>query len=225
MYVIHVYSALTLCACITKDIRSHCRWLWTIVWLLGIEFRISERGWAISPALRCIFLHSFLCSCHTAWLILFILWYSGLNPGFCRAKHMCSTTELLSQAFFFVVFWDSFSVWLLEPFLELTLDQPGLELRNLPGSAFQVPRLKATSASSHSSFYLQHSLVYLYYSLQTWFTVWMIFHLTHPPHLHMGSCILCWEEPSLLCSCRLSSYGGLWWGGLFSEMESQHIRY
>lgn len=220
MYVIHVYSALTLCACITKDIRSHCRWLWTIVWLLGIEFRISERGWAISPALRCIFLHSFLCSCHTAWLILFILWYSGLNPGFCRAKHMCSTTELLSQAFF---------CCFLRQFLCVTLGTfPRTHSRPAwpwTQKSFWLCLSSAPSASSHSSFYLQHSLVYLYYSLQTWFTVWMIFHLNHPPHLHMGSCILCWEEPSLLCSCRLSSYGGLWWGGLFSEMESQHIKY
>jgi hypothetical protein len=39
-----------------EGIRSHCRWLWAIMWLLEIELRTSERAisalnlWAISPA-------------------------------------------------------------------------------------------------------------------------------------------------------------------------------
>jgi hypothetical protein len=40
-----------------EGIRSHFRWLWATMWLLGIELRTSGRAvgalnhWAISPAL------------------------------------------------------------------------------------------------------------------------------------------------------------------------------
>jgi len=44
-----------------EGIRSHYRWLWATMWLLGFELRTSERAvsalnhWAISPALLYIF--------------------------------------------------------------------------------------------------------------------------------------------------------------------------
>jgi hypothetical protein len=48
------------CSCLQthnrRGIRSHCRWLWATMWLLGIELRTSGRAvsalnhWAISPA-------------------------------------------------------------------------------------------------------------------------------------------------------------------------------
>jgi hypothetical protein len=49
-----------------EGIRSHYRWLWATMWLLGIELRTSGRAvsalnhWAISPALAlCIFVRFF----------------------------------------------------------------------------------------------------------------------------------------------------------------------
>jgi hypothetical protein len=53
-----------------EGIRSHYRWLWATMWLLGIELRMSGRAvsafnlWAISPAPVVVFVfHSFVCVC------------------------------------------------------------------------------------------------------------------------------------------------------------------
>ena len=56
-----------------EGIRSHYRWLWTTMWLLGFELRISGRAvsalkcWAISPApcyrllMECLFSSKDMC--------------------------------------------------------------------------------------------------------------------------------------------------------------------
>lgn len=66
IYVIHIYRALPGYACITTDIRSHCSWLWTIMWLLRIEFRISE------PSLQPRDAYSLVASCVHA-TVLFVV--------------------------------------------------------------------------------------------------------------------------------------------------------
>jgi hypothetical protein len=44
-----------------EGIRSHYRWLWATMWLIGVELRTSGRAvialnhWAISPTLRLVF--------------------------------------------------------------------------------------------------------------------------------------------------------------------------
>ena len=52
-----------------ESIRSHCRWLWANMWLLGIELRTSRRAvcalnhWAISPALGLLLKIICVCIC------------------------------------------------------------------------------------------------------------------------------------------------------------------
>ena len=56
-YIYFIYvSTLSLSSDTEKSSRSHYRWLWATMWLLGIELRTSGRAvsalncWAISPA-------------------------------------------------------------------------------------------------------------------------------------------------------------------------------
>ena len=56
IYFMHM-NVLSLCSVTPEEgIRSHYRWLWATMWLLGIELRTSGRAvsalnhWAISPA-------------------------------------------------------------------------------------------------------------------------------------------------------------------------------
>lgn len=126
----------------------------------------------IEPSCGCLELSLGSGSCHTAlWLIFFILWCSGLNPAFCRAKYMCSTTELLSQAFFCFVLCDGVSL-ALGAFLKT--HKADLELPEICLALPQVLGLKAASTNS-----LVHFICSILF-LQTWFTVRVIFHLSHP---------------------------------------------
>ena len=57
LFIMHKYT-VDVFGHTRRGVRSHYRWLWATMWLLGIEFRISRiavsalNQWAISPALR-----------------------------------------------------------------------------------------------------------------------------------------------------------------------------
>ena len=61
IYYLYEYTAAVFRHTLEKCIRSHYRWLWATMWLLGIELRTSGRAvsalnrWAISPALLSTF--------------------------------------------------------------------------------------------------------------------------------------------------------------------------
>ena len=62
IYLLLYISTLYLFSDIPEEgIRSHYRWLWATMWLLGIELRTSGRAvsalnhWAISPAHSCYY--------------------------------------------------------------------------------------------------------------------------------------------------------------------------
>ena len=65
-----------------EGIRSHCRWLWVTMWLLGIELRAAGRAiialyqWAISPAPHFWFLKT-----SSVWFSLPSLGYLTLVLG------------------------------------------------------------------------------------------------------------------------------------------------
>ena len=85
-----------------EDIRSHYRWLWDTVWLLGIELRIYWRAvsalnhWAISPAPtpfrfwlpHWLYLCTFPPHCGCLLSLLFVdIFYWGLSQvGICQKE-------------------------------------------------------------------------------------------------------------------------------------------
>ena len=87
-----------------EGIRFHYRWLWTTMWLLGIELRTSGRVvgalncWAISPALPQTFL--FLLLLHLCFLIFLIVFTLVL------VKTASFTYENLLQQFIYDEQWD-----------------------------------------------------------------------------------------------------------------------
>jgi hypothetical protein len=107
-----------------EGIRSHCRWLWATMRLLGIELMTFRRAasalnrGAISPAPGSSLLLFFVC-------LFFRHRVSLYSPG-CPGTH--------------------------------SVDQAGLELRNLPASASQVLGLKACTIMPGYYEYLLHSM-------------------------------------------------------------------
>jgi hypothetical protein len=72
-----------------EGIESYYRWLWAIMWLLGIEFRTFGRTasilncWSISPALKNTFLVEKFCVC----ILMYVLWVHTLVHRLVRELH------------------------------------------------------------------------------------------------------------------------------------------
>ena len=158
-------SALSLSS--DKGIRSHYRWLWPTMWLLGFELRTFGRAigalncWAISGSLLKQWLGILPPDMSSSWAALLPLSLSrnpsNFRPGTRNIKCKDGNTKLETDELEFFkprlesclfVFWDRVSLYSPGCPGTYSVDQAGLELRNPPASASQVLGLKACATTA-----------------------------------------------------------------------------